>query len=75
MTNRKPDAEEIAALEAFAAAHGRKWKSILSDTYWYNARLWTGQRGDDQRIGSILHGIRNDFGPSWLQSFKLPSKG
>lgn len=68
----QPNAEQIAALKAFADHHGRRWKSILSDVFWYNARLWTGAKGDDQRIGSVLHGIRNQFGPSWLQSFKFP---
>lgn len=58
--------EDTAALQSFANAHGRKWKDVLSNTYWYNARLWRGPDGNDDRIGSVLHGIRNDFGPGWL---------
>lgn len=73
--NRQPAADQIAALEAFAAAHGRKWKSVLNETYWYNARMWRGADGRNEIIGSILHGIRNEFGPTWLDKFKLPSKG
>ena len=65
MTRRYPelDADHRAALQAFADAHGRKWKSELSDVYWYNARLW---RGGTENMGSMLHAIRNDFGPTWL---------
>lgn len=33
---------ERDALEAFAKAHGRKWRDELSMVYWYNARIWTG---------------------------------
>lgn len=63
-----PAKAETEALLAFAEAKGRKWKDELSMVYWYNARLWTGPKGDDQAIGSVLHGIRNhpSFGPSWL---------
>lgn len=61
--------EQLAALQAFAAAHGPKWKSVLTDTYWYNARIW---RGPEDGYGYLLHGIRNQFGPAWLQKFKLP---
>ena len=63
--------EELDALTAFARAHGRKWKSRLVFDYWYNARLWEDHTGSS-RPGSILHGLRNRLGPSWLQTFKLP---
>lgn len=67
--------EERAALQRFAdrehmqkRAIGRNeyrlpWREVLNDTYWYNARLWEGGEPGD---GSILHGIRNDLGPTWL---------
>lgn len=55
--------EEREALQAFANAHGRKWKSELSDVYWYNARIWN---GPVPGMGNTLHGIRNNYGPSWL---------
>lgn len=57
--------DEIDALQAFADAHGRKWKEELSMVYWYNARLWTGGT-PGRNMGSILHGIRNNYGPTWL---------
>ncbi|TCV62291.1 hypothetical protein [Neorhizobium sp. S3-V5DH] len=63
--------EETDALVAFAAAHGRRWKAILSEVYWYNARLWSDSSGN--RVGSVLHGLRNEFGPTWLfDHCKLP---
>lgn len=66
------NSEEVEALTSFARHHGRKWKQALRDIYWYNARLWTGPDGTNSRIGSILHGLRNSHGPSWLAEFKLP---
>jgi len=55
--------EEIAALQAFADAHGRLWRATLTDVYWYNARIWT---GPVPGMGNTLHAIRNEFGPTWL---------
>lgn len=64
---------ETAALVAFAAAHGRKWKDELSQVYWYHARIWT---GPVPGMGNLLHGLRNTFGPTWLYDVcKLPKKG
>lgn len=62
----EPTPADLAALQQFANAHGRNWKSELSNVYWYNARLWRGVDGRDDVIGSTLHGIRNTFGPKWL---------
>lgn len=75
MTYRELTPEERDALQRFANyEHGRpegqygraNWKEVLGNLYWYNARMWKGELGDDQGVGSILHGIRNDFGPTWL---------
>jgi hypothetical protein len=62
-------ADEIEALQAFADWHvkrskpqRRNWKDELA-FYWYNARIWEGPKPN---MGNILHGIRNEFGPSWL---------
>ena len=66
------NAEEIAALQAFATAHKKKasrsngcanWKDELSMVYWYNARVW---QGPVPGMGNVLHSIRNNFGPTWL---------
>lgn len=76
---RELDAFELEALQAFATAHKRKadrtpgcadWRDELSMIYWYNARIWT---GPVPGMGNALHGIRNEFGPTWLYDvFKLP---
>jgi len=59
-------AEDIAALRNFAAEHGPKWKDALH-LDWYNARLSHCQ--DMPERGTILHGLRNNLGPSWLCDF------
>jgi hypothetical protein len=63
---RELTADESAALQAFAAKHGRSWKDKLASVYWYNARVWNGLH--------CLHGLRND--PAWghegLQAYRLP---
>jgi hypothetical protein len=66
--NPTPTRGDFAALQSFADAHGKHWKTVLTDTYWYNARLWRGPAGDDERTGSTLHAIRNNFGPDWLHN-------
>jgi hypothetical protein len=58
---RELTAEELIALQAYAAKHGRTWKARLAMEDWYYARL-TGP----------LHALRNSHGPTWLHHFKLP---
>lgn len=55
-----PNPDQLAALQQYATIHGRRWKSDLGD-------LW--QSG---RANAVLQSVRNEFGPSWLESFKLP---
>jgi hypothetical protein len=66
--------DDVAAIQAFAKDHGHTWKTTLACTYWYNARVWSGPKGTPYSTeqGSILHGLRNSHGPSWLDGFKLP---
>lgn len=71
MTYRTLSADETAALLAFAARYGRFWKAKLTAVYWYNARLFSDASGD-QTHGYALHRLRNDLGPVWLASYKLP---
>ncbi|WP_245269838.1 hypothetical protein M728_005351 (plasmid) [Ensifer sp. WSM1721] len=54
--------EQEAALQAYAARHGRRWKSILN-------AVWMGGAPHDD--GGILRGLRNSHGPTWLQSYRL----
>ena len=58
------DAEQVAALQAYAARHGRRWKSILNN-------VWMGGAPYDD--GGILRRLRNTHGPSWLQRYRLPN--
>ncbi|WP_088678661.1 hypothetical protein [Rhizobium sp. R339] len=55
--------EREAALQAYAARHGRRWKSILNNA-------WMG--GPPYDDGGLLRGLRNSHGPTWLQSYRLP---
>jgi len=57
------DGEQVAALQAYAARHGRRWKSILNN-------VWMGGAPYDD--GGILRRLRNTHGPSWLQRYRLP---
>jgi len=57
------DSEQEAALHAYAAKHGRRWKSILNN-------VWMGGAPYDD--GGILGQLRNSHGPTWLQSYRLP---
>lgn len=55
--------DQETALLAYAARHGRRWKSILNN-------VWMG--GPPHDDGGILRGLRNTHGPTWLQSYRLP---
>ncbi|APO70012.1 hypothetical protein IE4872_PB00142 (plasmid) [Rhizobium gallicum] len=55
--------EQEAALQSYAARHGRRWKSILNNA-------WMG--GPPHDDGGLLRGLRNSHGPTWLQSYRLP---
>ncbi|MQW86378.1 hypothetical protein [Sinorhizobium saheli] len=57
------DPEEEQALQAYAAKHGRRWKTILN-------RVWMGEPPRDD--AGTLRRLRNSHGPSWLQSYRLP---
>lgn len=75
MTTPAPTTEQLAALQAFANAYPkgdkkrgcRDWKAVLTDLYWYNARIWEDANGD-QSHGYVLHSIRNSLGPTWLHA-------
>lgn len=58
----RPTPEQLAALSAYAAEHGRTWKSQLNDD-WMNGRA-----------SGPLQQVRNQFGPSWLVRFRLPKE-
>lgn len=54
--------DQLAAVVAYAAEHGRHWKEALR-LDWYHAR----------RPGH-LHALRNSHGPRWLDAYRLPRK-
>lgn len=54
---------EWNALTAYANAHGRTWKSSLRDDW---------MRGTP--LAPELHVLRNELGPSWLNSFQLKQR-
>ncbi|MBB3302260.1 hypothetical protein FHT72_005909 [Rhizobium sp. BK077] len=55
--------EQEGALQAYAARHGRRWKSILNNA-------WMG--GPPHDDCGLLRGLRNSHGPTWLQAYQLP---
>lgn len=65
---KQPDQHDLAALRSYAYEHGPKWKAELAAD-WYHAR--TRSCDDMPNRGGILHALRNDFGPSWLDDFKF----
>ncbi|MUZ74532.1 hypothetical protein GOZ90_17745 [Agrobacterium vitis] len=56
-------ADQVQALQAYAARHGRRWKSVLN-------RVWMGEPPHDD--AGTLRGLRNSHGPTWLQFYRLP---
>ena len=61
----KPDAGQIAALQAYAGRNGRCWKSKLN-------HAWMTGRDEWEPESARLRSIRNQFGPTWLFNFRLP---
>jgi hypothetical protein len=55
--------DEIRALRAYAAKHGRRWKSVLQGA-------WMGHAPYDD--AGTLRSLRNSHGPSWLVTYRLP---
>lgn len=61
--------QERQALRIYRQAAGRTWKFQLSND-------WLRSRSDlvgDQTY-SVLHGLRNRLGPTWLINFRFPSE-
>jgi len=67
-TKRRPrvlSSEEFMALQAYATARGRYWKSDLLAIWERGVPAWVPHH-------HYLRVIRNDLGPSWLKKFRLP---
>ncbi len=67
-----PNAEQLRAVVDFASAHmgtGQTWKEDL-------LQAWrTGTDDSFRDCGHLLRQVRNNFGPKWLSTFKLPGGG
>lgn len=68
MSAAKPTGEAMAALARFAAKEGRRWKSQLR-ACWERSDY----PGVEQSDVPLLHGLRNNFGPSWLARSRVSS--
>lgn len=55
--------EEFKAVEAYAARHGRAWKSRLREA-WMSG-------GNEEGTGGVLRTLRNTHGPRWLEQFRF----
>ena len=55
----EPTVEQWEALKAYAAEHGRTWKSKLLDDWTY------------ARTSGPLQQVRNTFGPRWLMLINI----
>ena len=65
-----PNPEQLAALQRFATANGRSWKSALSNA-------WTTGADEQEPDAHLLRQVRNQFGPKWLRSRRnlvIPTK-
>jgi hypothetical protein len=61
---KQPTPDQLAALAAYSAQHGRCWKAKLCAD-WHSGR--------DEKF-PLLRQVRNDFGPRWLKTFPTPTK-
>jgi len=57
--------QEEAALQDYAARHGRSCKGILNCG-------WMGEPPCDD--GQVLRKLRNTHGPTWLDRYRLPKR-
>lgn len=64
----QPSPEQLQALQAFADKKGRSWKQALSDA-------WMNGSDDREPNGHLLRQLRNQFGPSWLATYKPSTSG
>lgn len=60
----EPSPAQLDALRVYAAMHGRRWKDKLYSD-------WASGRDACRENGELLRQIRNQFGPLWLDTFRL----
>jgi hypothetical protein len=54
-----PSPEQLAAVAAYAARHGRTWRYAL-------AMAWSTGQDIAEPGGHLLRQVRNAYGPAWL---------
>jgi hypothetical protein len=59
-----PSPEQLAAVAAYAARHGRTWRADL-------AAAWLTGRDAREPDGHLLRQVRNTCGPAWLAAVTL----
>jgi hypothetical protein len=64
---QQPTAEQLAALQVWAQHYGARWKSALREA-------WMVAGGRFAYYQPALQQVRNQFGPSWLERYKLPQQ-
>lgn len=57
--------DQKASIRAYAGAHGRRWKSILSEA-WESGRMDLSNPHE-----MALYRLRNTHGPRWLKRLKV----
>lgn len=62
-----PSQKQLAALQRYATANGRNWKSALNNA-------WFSGKDEQEPDSALLRQVRNQFGPKWLTSTKNPIK-
>lgn len=63
----QPTEAQLAAIQQYAAENGRTWKDSLR-TDWMSARAQINGESSPE-----LQQVRNNFGPAWLATYKLPT--
>jgi len=62
----QPNAEQFAALRAYAGIHSGNWrKNLLS--------AWLNGNYEGFKHSHLLQQVRNTLGPAWLDTFDLPT--
>jgi hypothetical protein len=59
-----PSPDQLAAVAAYAARHGRTWRADL-------AAAWSTGRDTAEPDGHLLRQVRNTYGPTWLATVTL----
>ena len=65
-----PTADQLAAVKAFAGKYGRNWKAALRFS-WETGNYPFAPMANES---ALLQQLRNQFGPRWLNAFRLENR-